>query len=206
MLKAGVLGVIFLLATLMAPRQPSDAIRLPQCDGLRAVQQRRRGQRPRLSPSTTSTATGRAAPECAISELLVARPRRSALHVPRRLVGGIKAVLRQSDGPTARKSDTRWDGQTTGAVYMCVALGADATYLTSFFWALNQPPGNQPSTQASWPSKQWQPYNCGRSGWGWCRRTSRRVRVGLVGTGVDGRWDAGSAPTAQRRTPHPTDP
>jgi len=47
----------------------------------------------------------------------------------------VKALVPQPD-----KSDTRWDHNLTGAIYMCVALGADATYLTSFFWALNQPP------------------------------------------------------------------
>ena len=42
--------------------------------------------------------------------------------------------------PQPPKSDPRWENNSDGAVYMCVALGADATYLTRFFWALNQPP------------------------------------------------------------------
>ena len=42
--------------------------------------------------------------------------------------------------PQPPKSDPRWQNNSDGAVYMCVALGADATYLTRFFWALNQPP------------------------------------------------------------------
>lgn len=42
--------------------------------------------------------------------------------------------------PQPPKSDPVWLGQATGGIYMCVALGADATYLTRFFWALTQPP------------------------------------------------------------------
>ena len=38
-------------------------------------------------------------------------------------------------------TDGRWLGHTDGAVYMCVALGADATYTTSFFWSQTVPPG-----------------------------------------------------------------
>jgi len=42
--------------------------------------------------------------------------------------------------PAPEKSDPRWERQTTGGVYMCVALGADATYTTTFFWSPSQPP------------------------------------------------------------------
>ncbi len=35
--------------------------------------------------------------------------------------------------------DERWGGHSVGAIYMCVALGADARYFTRFFWALTQP-------------------------------------------------------------------
>ena len=47
----------------------------------------------------------------------------------------VKALTPQPD-----KSDPRWRQRTTGAIYMCVALGADATYLTSFFWSATPPP------------------------------------------------------------------
>jgi len=42
--------------------------------------------------------------------------------------------------PQPPLTDERWGGHTDGAIYMCVALGADARYFTRFFWALNQPP------------------------------------------------------------------
>ena len=58
----------------------------------------------------------------------------------------IKALNPQPD-----KSDPRWQNNTTGAVYMCVALGADARYLTRFFWRATQPaeiPAVDPSVLA----------------------------------------------------------
>ncbi len=42
--------------------------------------------------------------------------------------------------PQPPQSDERWLGRTTGAIYMCVALGADATFSTRFFWRATQPP------------------------------------------------------------------
>ncbi len=53
--------------------------------------------------------------------------------------------------PQPAKTDPRWEYHTDGAVYMCVALGADARFLTRFFWALNQPseiPAVDPSVLA----------------------------------------------------------
>lgn len=47
----------------------------------------------------------------------------------------VKAMMPQPD-----KVDLRWDGHATGAIYMCVALGADDRYLTTYFWAATQPP------------------------------------------------------------------
>jgi len=42
--------------------------------------------------------------------------------------------------PQPAKSDPIWAGHTDGAIYMCVAPGADARYLTWFIWRATQPP------------------------------------------------------------------
>jgi hypothetical protein len=41
--------------------------------------------------------------------------------------------------PQPSKSDPIWAGHTDGAIYMCVAPGADARYLTWFIWRAAQP-------------------------------------------------------------------
>ena len=59
---------------------------------------------------------------------------------PRSRVKAQQCYVKAMDPPLPF-TDARWLNHTDGAVYMCVALGADATYTTSFFWSQDALPG-----------------------------------------------------------------
>jgi len=143
MLRVGLVMLVCCAIVALPARTSGATSRLPQCDASNGCAQASAGQ-----TTTQSGAPAAGASETVSAPARVCRQRvatgSDTQIIPCTFQGGwwvnsqqcyVKALTPQPD-----KSDPRWDRNSTGAIYMCVALGADATYLTSFFWSETQPP------------------------------------------------------------------